>query len=206
MGHLIQGCRQCPVGTRVKAQWRLGRASPRWWEQRHAAGDGQHLDSVLRSLCEGAKYSKWGRRVSTHFQPQSAGSGHGVAGKPPRPCPGSAGVHTTGTGWPHVCLRGSLAAPALESLLSAAHVAGNSQWKQGVATPCLASDAARTGRVLRCVRAGFLAPECPAHTQPNSKESFCPRAHSPLQFLSSLARAKPAGQEQEKRPGALWQE
>ena len=139
------------MGTRVKAQWRLGRARPRWWEQGQAAGDGQHLDRVLWSLCEGPKYSKRGRRVSIHFQPQLAGSGHGVAGKPLRPCPGSAGVHTTGTGWPHICLRGSLAPLALESLLSAAHIAGNSQRKQGVATPCLASDAARTGHVLRCV-------------------------------------------------------
>lgn len=41
--------------------------------------------------------------------------------------------------------------------------------------------------------------------QARPKVSLSTGACSPLQFLSSPARAKPAGQEQEKRPGALWQ-
>lgn len=40
---------------------------------------------------------------------------------------------------------------------------------------------------------------------PEEPTVHCPWGCSPRQFLWSQARVKPAGQEQEKWPGALWQ-
>lgn len=102
---------------------------------------------------------------------------------------------------------GSLSPPVFELLPSAALIVGNSEGKQGVVTLRLAPSATRNRPCPEmCAPGQGRGLECPAHTEASSKESFCPWARSPLQFLSSLARAKPAQQEQEKRPGALWQE